>query len=112
MEWIKYILYATAAFVIYLNILASISLLKAEMLTKFQKIGQGLFIWLVPILGSKFVLHLLSEDEPSSVNWIPQKGHGWLIIAGVYRESLHGRAEDNSSFDNISQVDSSDGSSD
>jgi hypothetical protein len=88
---VKYILYAAIGFIVYLNILASVSVFKSTSLSGLQKVGQLIFSWLIPILGAKFVLHILSDSEPEAVRWIPQRGHGWLIISGVYHESLHGR---------------------
>ena len=105
---IKYFLYFIAAFIVYLNILASVSLFKSTDLTAFQKISQFIFAWLIPIIGSKLVLNMLSEAEPESTEWVPRMAHGWLIIGNVYHDSLHGR-EDSPSTDLSS---GNDGSSD
>lgn len=97
---IEYFLYFLTAFVVYLNILASVSLLKSNDLSVFQKVSQLMFVWLIPIIGSKLVLNMLSEAEPESTEWVPRMAHGWLIIGSVYHDSLHGR--DDSSPTDIS----------
>ena len=91
---LKYILYFVIGFIIYLNVLASVSVVKSISLSGIQKAGQFVFAWLVPIIGAKFVLHILSDSEPEVVRWIPQRGHGWLIVAGTYHGALHGRKDD------------------
>ena len=95
---IEYFLYFIAAFIVYLNILASVSLVKSNDLSVFQKVSQFVFVWLIPIIGSKLVLNMLSEAEPESTEWDPRMAHGWLIIGNVYHDSLHGR-EDSSPTD-------------
>ena len=89
----EYFLYFIAIFVVYLNVLAFIGLAKSRELSSFQKVSQSVFVWLVPIIGSKLVLNMLSEAEPESTKWIPQFGHGWLIIGNTYHDSLHGRGD-------------------
>jgi hypothetical protein len=56
-----------------LNVVASICLVRTEQLTRFQKIAQGVVVWLVPIVGALVVLHLLVESDPNMVRhrWIP-----------------------------------------
>lgn len=90
---IEYFLYCLGAFIFYLNILASVSLVKSVDLTAFQKISQFIFMWLIPIIGSKLVLNMLSEAEPESTEWVPRMAHGWLIIGNVYHDSLHSRED-------------------
>lgn len=99
----EYFLYFLIAFVVYLNLLSTVSLIKAKDLTGLQKLGQVLFSWLIPLFGAKFVLHMLSESEPKSTKWIPHIGHGWLIIANTYHDSSHGN--DNASFSDFSSGD-------
>jgi hypothetical protein len=48
---IEYFLYFLAAFIVYLNILASVSLVKSNDLSVFQKVSQFVFVWLIPIIG-------------------------------------------------------------
>ena len=91
---ITYIIFGSIIlFIVYINVLSSISIIKASTLDKFQKTAQIFITWLIPIIGAKFVLHVLSESDPESIGWIPQPGHGWLIIGNTYHESLHGREQ-------------------
>lgn len=82
---------ALITFVVYLNVLTTVSILKASSLSRTQKILQLLFSWLLPIVGAKFVLNILAEGEPEVVQWIPQRGHGWLIGAATLHEALRSR---------------------
>lgn len=102
------ILWLFLAFIVYLNILASVSIARTLTLSGTQKAGQLAFSWLIPILGAKFVLHLLSESDPDSVRWIPQRGHGWLIIGGTYHDSLHGQLQ-NAAVEHDAGVNDGDG---
>ena len=99
----EYFLYFLMGLVLYLNFLSTVSLIKAKDLIAFQKLGQLLFSWLIPLFGAKLVLRMLSESEPESTKWIPHIGHGWLIIANSYHDSLEGN--DNFSSSDVSSGD-------
>ena len=88
MEIAKYVLCLLLVVVSTLNVLATVSIIKAASLTAAQKVGQTIFVWLVPFVGAKLVLHLLSESEPEAVKWIRSTGLGALIIAGTYHDTL------------------------
>jgi hypothetical protein len=59
-------------------------LVKSVDLTAFQKISQFIFMWLIPIVGSKLILNMLAEAEPESTEWVLRMAHGWLIVGNVY----------------------------
>lgn len=42
-------------------------------LDRFQKLSQLLFVWLIPIFGASFVIHLVYDHSPEAIpkNWIP-----------------------------------------
>lgn len=63
------ILIALTVVVVYLNLRASFRLLREQELTGLQKSVQLLIVWLVPVFGALFVLHLLSEFEEASNGW-------------------------------------------
>jgi len=60
------------AYTIYFNILALIVIYYDKSLTRYQKIAQTLIIWLVPVVGAAFVLHLLFKASPKTIprSWI------------------------------------------
>lgn len=71
------IAYVVAVFFIiiwaWLTILASFAVRHDATLERFQKIAQIIFVWLLPFLGSAFVLHLIWQHYPSAIPkaWIP-----------------------------------------
>lgn len=56
-----------------LDVVATICLLRTEQLSRFQKLAQGAFVWLLPVIGALLVLRLLAESDPDLVRqrWIP-----------------------------------------
>jgi len=56
-----------------LDVVATACLVRTAQLTRFQKVSQGVIVWLVPIIGALVVLHLLVEGDPDVVRqrWIP-----------------------------------------
>ncbi len=60
------------AYTIYFNILALIVIYYDKSLTQYQKIAQTLIIWLVPVVGAAYVLHLLFKVSPKTIprSWI------------------------------------------
>lgn len=88
MEALYYGLIVLAIYIIYINIVATISLLKSQLLNRFQTVGQAIFVWFFPFIGSKVVLHMLSEAEPDSVRWAPRVGLTWLYPRDRRVESL------------------------
>jgi hypothetical protein len=93
MVWVITVLQFLLCVAIYLNIVASISVYKSKTLEPFQKYAQSLIIWLVPLLGSWFVINMLSEQEVESIpkKWISPQFRGWFNIPGTNHERLHGK---------------------
>ena len=62
-----------AAYIIYLNILATIVVKYSHELTRFQRTSQFIVVWLLPILGAGLVLHFLFRIQPDTLpkSWIP-----------------------------------------
>jgi len=56
-----YVLLAVGAFValivIMANAMATVALIRTSGLTRFQKIAQGVIVWMLPIVGAFLVLH-------------------------------------------------------
>lgn len=60
-------------YTLYFNILASIVIKYDHSLKGFQKTAQSVVVWLFPIVGAGFVLHLLFKTSPKTIprTWIP-----------------------------------------
>lgn len=74
LSWIWQLLLAVVfSYTLYLNVLAMVVIRFSIRLTRLQRVGQSVVIWLVPILGAAFVLHLLFIDAPKVMPkaWIP-----------------------------------------
>lgn len=67
------LLWVLFAYYIYFNILALIVIYYDKSLTRFQKTVQPFIVWLVPIVGAAYVLHLLFKSSPKTIprSWIP-----------------------------------------
>ncbi|MCG7940578.1 MAG: hypothetical protein N0C88_17255 [Candidatus Thiodiazotropha lotti] len=59
---VEVISYIFVAFVIYLNVVATIHLVRSDMYSSGQKVAQLALIWLIPIIGAAFVVMLLMEE--------------------------------------------------
>ena len=59
--------------ILWLNVLATLAIRYDHTLDKIQKTGQFFFVWLIPVLGASFVLHLVYEHSPETIpkSWIP-----------------------------------------
>ncbi len=53
-----------AIYLLILNVIATIRLLKSELNEKTQKIFQTILIWILPLIGAVTVSMLLNQDEP------------------------------------------------
>lgn len=62
-----------ALLVASLDLVATGCLVRTTQLTRFQKVAQGVIVWLAPIIGALVVLRLLVESDPDVVRqrWIP-----------------------------------------
>jgi hypothetical protein len=73
---VTYVLVAVGGFialiVVVLNLMATVSLFRTSSLTRFQKIAQGLIVWMLPFLGAFLVLHLIGQSDQAAIpQWIP-----------------------------------------
>ena len=87
---------------LWLSVLATIAVRYDRTLNTFQKNAQTIFVWLVPIFGGAFVLHLIWEHHPDAIpkSWIP-----WpfkKIIYGKAAPSYKNRSNDESTAINTS----------
>ena len=54
------------------SLVATVSLIRTEQLTRFQKIAQTVIVWVVPIVGAWLVVYLVSQSDRRVVpRWIP-----------------------------------------
>jgi carbon starvation protein CstA len=59
-------------FVIAANLLATVALVRTTSLTRFQKVAQGVIVWVLPLLGAFLVLHLIGQSDRVAIEeWIP-----------------------------------------
>lgn len=65
---------------IWLNILATVAIRYDQFLSRFQKIFQMIFVWLIPFIGASIVLHIVYEHMPNAIprNWIPYGFRGLI----------------------------------
>ena len=73
---VTYTLLAAGAFValmlVLANLMATVALIRTSGLTRFQKIAQGVVVWLLPFLGAFLVLHLIGQSDRAAIpEWIP-----------------------------------------
>jgi hypothetical protein len=73
---VTYLLIAVGAFVslavILANLMATIALARTCALTRFQKVAQGVLVWLLPFIGAFLVLHLIGQTDKDAIpEWIP-----------------------------------------
>lgn len=71
-----YVLLAVGAFValivIMANAMATVALIRTSGLTRFQKIAQGVIVWMLPIVGASLILHLIGQSDRAAIpQWIP-----------------------------------------
>jgi len=86
-------IFITAIFIlilIWLNIIATIAIKYDQTLDPFQKKAQLIVIWLLPALGSSFVLKMVLQHSPEA---IPIK-----LIPWPFKKALFGK-ESKSSHD-------------
>jgi hypothetical protein len=58
--------------VVVLNLMATVSLIRANGLTRFQKGAQGVIVWMLPFVGAFLVLHLIGQSDRAAIpEWIP-----------------------------------------
>jgi hypothetical protein len=58
--------------VVVVNLMASVALVRTSGLTRFQKVAQGVIVWLLPFVGAFLVLHLIGQSDRAAIpQWIP-----------------------------------------
>jgi hypothetical protein len=72
---VTYVLVAVGAFValvVVANLMATVALVRTSGLTRFQKVAQGVIVWMLPFLGAFLVLHLIGQSDRAAIpEWIP-----------------------------------------
>ena len=71
-----YALIAVGAFVALIvfaaNLMATVALVRTSGLTQFQKVAQGVIVWVLPFVGAFLVLHLIGQSDRAAIpEWIP-----------------------------------------
>jgi hypothetical protein len=58
--------------VVAANLTATVALIRTSALTRFQKVAQGVIVWVLPFVGSFLVLHLIGQSDREAIpEWIP-----------------------------------------
>ena len=58
--------------VVVLNLMATVALIRASGLTRFQKVAQAVIVWTLPFVGAFLVLHLIGQSDRAVIpQWIP-----------------------------------------
>jgi hypothetical protein len=58
--------------VVVLNLMVTVSLIRTNGLTRFQKVAQGVIVWMLPFVGAFLVLHLIGQSDRAAIpEWIP-----------------------------------------
>jgi hypothetical protein len=61
-----------ALLVVAANLLATVALFRTSGLTRFQKVAQGVIVWMLPFIGAFLVLHLIGQSDRVAIPvWIP-----------------------------------------
>jgi hypothetical protein len=61
-----------ALIVVIANLMATVALIRTSGLTRFQKVAQGVIVWMLPFVGAFLVLHLIGQSDRASIpEWIP-----------------------------------------
>jgi len=58
---------------LWLNVLATVAIRYDKTLESFQVKAQTVVVWLVPVFGAAFILHLVWQQYPDAIpkSWIP-----------------------------------------
>jgi len=75
----------SAIVLLWLNFIAMLSIKYDPTLSKFQKNAQLIFIWIIPLIGASFIIHLVYEHSPEAIpkSWIP-----WPFKKMIYGKSI------------------------
>jgi hypothetical protein len=58
--------------VVVANLMATVALIRTSGLTRFQKVAQGVIVWMLPLVGAFLVLHLIGQSDRAAIpQWTP-----------------------------------------
>ena len=80
---------------IWLCVLASLAVYCDKTLNPFQRYSQWAIVWLIPLLGASFVLHLIYDHSPEAIpeNWIPWPFKGLIYGKQIKRNENRSESE-------------------
>jgi hypothetical protein len=83
--WIVVALSAFGLFVLLLDVMATVSLVRSEDLSRLRKVAQLLVVWLVPVIGAHVVVRLLNESEPHAIpdRWVPNDAINAVLLGAL-----------------------------
>jgi len=81
MEILLFISGVSFLILLWLNAIATIAIKYDQTLESFQKKAQTVFVWLIPFVGSSFVLHMVFQHSPEA---IPKKLIPWPFKQAIY----------------------------
>jgi hypothetical protein len=82
--------------VVLANLLATAALIWTSSLTRFQKVAQGIIVWVLPLLGAWLVLHLLGQSDRAAIEeWLPDTAINRYVfeLLGIEGKVLERAAE-------------------
>lgn len=99
--------------VVYCNVVATICAIRTDCLERNQKIFQLLIIWLLPVIGALFVIHLITGSDPEAfpAKFVPQKIN-WCFVWAYSDSSSNVRSEDSTCASSSDSSCNSEGSGD
>ena len=85
MTWITIFLVVLGALVVYLSLMATVGVLRTDALTIGQKAAQAAIAWLIPIIGARLVVHLLSEQDIEAIprRWAPNDTVNYYVLTAL-----------------------------
>ena len=101
---------ALVAFVVVAaNLMATVALIRTAELTQFQKVAQGIIVWVLPFVGAFLVLHLIGQSDREAIpEWIPDTAINRYVfemlgIEGKVAERAAEQVVERAIFDSISE---------
>jgi hypothetical protein len=77
-----------ALVVVSFDVVATISLIRTDQLTRFQKIAQTVIVWSVPFIGAWLVLHLIAQSDRTIIpRWVPNESINEYVFQALGIES-------------------------
>lgn len=72
-------------FILWVNIGATVALSRDDTLESLQRWAQGIFLWVVPLIGGLTVLHLTASHFPQAIpRWVAYWPLKKLVKGGVH----------------------------